>query len=40
MWIPSLGEEYPLEEGLENHMDTGASWATVHRVVQNPSQLM
>ena len=27
-----LGWEDPLEEGMENPMDRGAWWATVHRV--------
>ena len=43
MWVPSLGGEDPLEEGmathssiscLENPMDRGAWWATVHGVVK------
>ena len=42
MWLPSLGQEDPLEEemtthssilhGLENAMDRAASWAIVHGV--------
>ena len=38
-WVRSLGREYPLEKEkathssiLENPMDGGAWWATVHRV--------
>ena len=43
-WVPSLGPEDPLEEGiatqsrilaLENPMDRGACQATVHRVVKS-----
>ena len=39
MWVQSLGEEDPLEEGIANHssilawripIDRGAQWATVH----------
>ena len=38
-WVQSLGQENPLEEGratlsvflLENPMDRGAWWTTVHR---------
>ena len=43
--IPSLIWEDPLEEGmgthssLENPMDRGAWWATVHRVAQSQTQL-
>ena len=42
------GQEDPLEEGmathsiilvLENSMDRGAWWATVHRVTKSPTQL-
>ena len=40
MWIQSLGWEDPLEKNdnslqcscLENHMDRGVLWATVHAV--------
>jgi len=44
MQIQSLGQEDPLEEGngnplqyscLENPMDRGAWWATVHRVTKS-----
>ena len=44
MWIQSLGQEDPLEEGvvmhasifcLENPMDRGAWWAPVHRVTES-----
>ena len=43
-WVPSLGREHPLEEGmgyavqyscLENSMDRGAWWATVHGVAES-----
>ena len=43
MWVQSLGREDPLEEEignplkyscLENPMDKGAWWATVHRVAK------
>ena len=42
-WVQSLGGEDPLGEGngnplqhscLENPMDRGGSWATVHRVTK------
>ena len=44
MWVQSLGREDPLEEEivnplkyscLENPMDKGAWWATVHRVAKS-----
>ena len=42
MRVQSLGQEDPLEEGmalqyscLENLMDRGACWATVHRVAKS-----
>ena len=44
MWVRFLGQEDPLEEGmatqssilgLENPMDRGARWATVHRVAKS-----
>ena len=44
MWVPSLGQEGPLEEGMATHssilvwrilMDRGACWATVHRVTKS-----
>ena len=42
MWVQSLGWEDLLEEGiatqyscLENHMNRGARWATVHRVTES-----
>ena len=44
MWIPPLGWEDPLEEGMAVHssilawripMDRGASWATVHGVSES-----
>jgi len=43
-WVPSLGWEDPLEEGMATHssipawripMDRGAWWAAVHRVTQS-----
>ena len=48
MWVPSLGQEDPLEEEmathssipcLENPMDRGAWWATVHRVAKSWTRL-
>ena len=42
-WVQSLGQKDPLEKGtaphssvscLENHMDRGAWWATVHGVAK------
>ena len=48
MWIRSLGWEDRLEEGmttplqysfLENPLDRGAWWATVHRVTQSLTRL-
>ena len=46
MQVPSLGREDPLEKGmathsmgcLENPMDGGAWWATVHTVVKSRTQ--
>ena len=43
MWVQSLGEEDPLEKAghplqypyLENPMDIGAWWATVHEVANS-----
>ena len=45
--VGSLGHEDPLEEGmathsfscLENPMDRGDWWASVHRVTQSPTRL-
>ena len=35
------GHDSPVQYScLENPMDRGAWWATVHRVVQSPAQLM
>ena len=43
MWVQSLGQEVPLEEGTTTHssilgwripMDRGSWWATVHRVAK------
>ena len=43
-WVPSLGWEDPLEEGMTTHcsilawrvpMDRGAWWATVHGVTKS-----
>ena len=46
MWVPSLGQEDPLEEGmafqysfLENPMDRGAWWAAVHGVAKSWTRL-
>ena len=48
MWVPSLGGEDPLEEGLAAHssilawrvpIDRGAWQATVHRVTKNQTLL-
>ena len=47
-WVQSLGQENPPEEGngyplqyscLENSMDRGAWWATVHVVTKSQTQL-
>ena len=47
-WVRSLGREDPLEKEmathfqyscLENSMDGGTWWATVHRVAKNQTQL-
>ena len=47
-WVQSLGQEYPLEEGMTTHssilawgipMDRGAWWVTVHRVTKSWTQL-
>ena len=44
MWVPSLGQEDSLEEGmtthssilgLENPMDRGAWWSMVHKVTKS-----
>ena len=44
MWVPSLGQDDPLEEGMATHssilawknpMDREALWATVHRVAKS-----
>ena len=41
IWVRSLGWEDPLEEGscLENPMDRGAWWATVHGVTKSQTRL-
>ena len=48
MWVQSLGQGDPLEEGignplqyccLENLMDRGAWWATVHGVAKSQTRL-
>ena len=47
MWVQSLGQEDPLEEGtvtvqdscLENSMDRGAWQATVHSVAKSLTRL-
>ena len=45
MWVPSLGQEDPLEKEMATHssilasripMDRGAWQATVHRVTEEP----
>ena len=47
-WVPSLGQEDALEKemathssilGLENPMDRGAWWATVHGVTKSQTRL-
>ena len=46
-WVQSLGWEDPLEKGmatlqsscLENSMDRGAWWATVHGIAKSQTQL-
>ena len=46
-WVQSLGQDNPLEKGmathssilLENPMDRGAWWATVHGVTKRQTQL-
>ena len=47
-WVPSLGWEDPLEEGMATHSsilawriprDRGAWWATVHRIAESQTQL-
>ena len=37
IWVRSLGGEDPLEKGmtLQNPMDRGAWWATVHEVTES-----
>ena len=48
IWVQSLGQEDPLEKGmathsgilwLENSIDRGAWWATVHGVAKNQTCL-
>ena len=48
MWVQSLGQEDPLENGmahplqytyLENFMGRGAWWATVHGLAKSQTQL-
>ena len=48
IWVQSLGQEDPLEgehgnplqySCLENAMDRGTSWATVHRIAESQTQL-
>ena len=48
MWVQSLGQEDPLEEGMATHSsilawrilrDRGAWWATVQRVATSQTQL-
>ena len=47
-WVPSLGWEDPLEEGMAAHssilawripMDRGAWWAIVHEVAKSQTRL-
>ena len=39
-WIPGEENDYPLQYScLENFMDRGASWATVHEVAKSQTQL-
>ena len=39
-WIPGEGNEYPLQYScLENFMDRGASWVTVHEIAKSRTQL-
>ena len=47
-WVPSLGWEDPMEEGMATHssilawripIDRGAWWATVHRAAKSPTGL-
>ena len=47
-WVPSLGWEAPLEEGMATHsnilawrirMNRGAWWATAHGVTKSQTQL-
>ena len=47
-WVPSLGWEDPLEEGMATHssiltwkipMDRGTWWATVHRVAKSQTRV-
>ena len=47
-WVPSLGWEDPLEEGMATHscipawrilMDRGAWWATVHGITKSQTRL-
>ena len=48
MWVRSLGQEDPLEEGMATHssilswripMDRGTWWATVHEVAKSQACL-
>ena len=47
MWVQSLGQEDPVEEGMATHSsilawrteDRGAWWATVHGVSKSRTQL-
>ena len=48
VWVPSLGWEDPLGEGMATHssilawripMDRGAWWATVHEVAKSQTRL-
>ena len=48
MWVPSMGREDPLEEGMATHcsilawknpMNRGAWWATVHGLSKSQTRL-
>jgi len=45
MWVQSLGEEDPLEEGMVTHSSMpgeshrGAWWAMVHQIAKSQTQL-
>ena len=39
MQVWSVGQEDPLEEGMENPMDRGAWWAVIHSIAKSWTQL-